>query len=234
MKTACRSIFVAGTDTGAGKTLVTGMLARMWAENGIKTVTQKWVQTGCKTESAEDIYTHMELMKTDKDLDPENRRVPYRFKFPASPHLAAHIENKTVETNLIKESFFSLQKQFEMILIEGTGGVMVPLNEDKLIIDVVKELNLPVLVVAENRLGAINQTLLTIEVLKTRNIRIVGTIFNQVSEKENEIILKDNMQIVEKMSGIKVLGKLDYYKDKDMLYEKFKPMGEKLVSQFFG
>ncbi|MBU0683957.1 MAG: dethiobiotin synthase [Candidatus Omnitrophota bacterium] len=230
MKTICKSIFVAGTDTGVGKTLITGMLGRMWMKKGIKTVTQKWVQTGSNMDTSDDIYAHMELMKTGELAEFENKRVPYRFKFPASPHLAARVENKTVETKWIKEAFFSLRKEFEVVLIEGTGGVMVPFNEKELMIDLVETLDLSTLVIAANRLGAVNQTLLTLEALKKRDIRIIGVIFNRVVGNENEVILKDNLKIVEKISGIKVFGELTYCKDRDLLYEIFEPIGEEICA----
>ncbi|MFH1798686.1 MAG: adenosylmethionine--8-amino-7-oxononanoate transaminase [Candidatus Omnitrophota bacterium] len=224
-----KSIFVTGTDTGVGKTVVTGLLGRFFVEKGLNVITQKWIQTGCK-DFSEDVYTHLRLMgKKRRDIKNYLEDVsPYALKFPASPHLSALSENARIESEKIEKSFQNLTRAFDYVLVEGAGGALVPLNEETLIIDIVKKLHLPVLIVAENKLGAINHTLLTIEALKKRNIQIIGIIFNRISNRENEIILKDNLKIVEKISKIKVLGELFYSEENEDLYGEFKLIGEEV------
>jgi dethiobiotin synthetase len=226
------ALFITGTDTEVGKTLVTGLLARLLTEKGIKTITQKWVQTGC-TGVSKDIAMHMKLMAGDaKRMEKYlSDMAPYVLEFPSSPHLAASLEKRHIDAGRIEDSFRRLAEDFDFVLVEGTGGVMVPLNDEEMIVDIVKRLRLKVLVVAENRLGAINQTLLTVEALKERNLKIAGIVFNRVSEKGHEIVLKDNIRIVESLTGEKVLGELHYSGDMQELYRKFLPIGEQIFKK---
>ena len=228
------ALFITGTDTGAGKTIITGLLAKLLTKRGIKTITQKWVQTGCAGVS-EDVAMHMKFM-TDGGKYMEKYHsdmAPYVLEFPSSPHLAALLEKKHIDIARIESSFRRLAEDFDFVLVEGTGGLMVPLNDEKMIIDIVEKLCLSVLVVAENRLGAINQTLLAVEALKERNLEIAGIVFNRVSQKGDEIILKDNLRIVETLTGEKVLGELCHSNDMQELYRMFLPIGEQILSYLY-
>ena len=121
-------------------------------------------------------------------------------------------------------------KIFDFVIVEGAGGVLVPFNRKKLIIDIAKDLNLPVVVVAANKLGAINHTLLTIEALKIRSLKIIGIIFNNQSNKGNDIVLEDNPKIVRQLSGQRILGTLPWTKNKDILIKKFNIIGKNIIS----
>ena len=225
-----RAIFITGTDTGVGKTVVAGLLGRFLIEKKIDVITQKWIQTGCSSFS-DDVAFHLEMMgKTEKDISPYLSDVtPYILSFPSSPHLAAEIAGKHIDTARIEESFYTLQKDFEVVLVEGSGGLMVPINEEKMMIDVVRKLNLPVLIVAENKLGAINQTVLTVEALRRRDMQILGIVFDRCSEGGDEQILKDNPKIIRKLTGVEVLGEAPFTKDIAELYKAFRPIGQKIL-----
>jgi len=205
-------IFVTGTDTGVGKTVVTGLLARFLKEQGYRVTTQKWIETGCRN-----------LNK------PYSLTQPYRFKFPASPHLAAAKERRTVLVNKIKNSFKQLAKNFDFVIVEGIGGALVPFNNKRLVIDIAKDLKLPSIVVVGNKLGAINHSLLTIEALRKRKMKIIGLVFNNLKAKEDRTILRDNPQIVRTISKEKILGSLPYSRSKKFLYKKFIPIGKRLI-----
>ncbi len=227
-----RGIFVTGTDTGVGKTIVTGLLAKFLNDKGYRVITQKWVETG-SIGFSKDVSLHLKLAdKRKKEFKNYLSDIsPYTFKFPSSPHLASSLERRKISTERIKKSFGSLQKTFDFVMVEGIGGALVPLNRRKLVIDVAKELNLPALVVVGNKLGAINHTLLTIEALKARKMRIVGVVFNNLNDnKENNIILKDNPKIIEVISGQKSSGSLLWTKDTDRLCKSFKKIGKKILS----
>lgn len=224
------ALFITGTDTGAGKTVITGLLGRFLLEKGVNAVTQKWVQTGC-TGFSEDIAVHLKLMNMDRSFIEGhiNDVAPYIFEFPASPHLAAGLEKKHIDISRIESSFIRLKERFEFVAVEGSGGLMVPLNETTTLIDIINDLDLKVLIVAENRLGGINQTILTVESLQRRNIRVVGIIFNCSEKGENNLILEDNPRIVKKLTGVNILGVLGHDEDIDRLYETFRPIGEKIL-----
>jgi dethiobiotin synthetase len=156
--------FVTGTDTGVGKTLVCALLAA-----GLGAHYWKPVQSGAK--DGLDSTAVRKMAGLDK-----TRVVPetYMFSEALSPHLAAGIEGARIDIDR-----FSLSRKPDLLIIEGAGGVMVPLNENTLIIDLIKKLSVPVLIVACNRLGVINHTLLTVEALKAAGISILGVILNQ-------------------------------------------------------
>lgn len=205
-----RAIFVTGTDTDAGKSTICALLARFLKQKGYSAVIQKWIKTGCGKEQ-------------------QSYKLPYAFKFASSPHLAAKLEGRKINKDRIKKGFMFLLGKFDSVIVEGIGGVLVPFSKNAFVIDIAKELKLPVIIVAQNKLGAINHTLLTIEAIKRRNMKIIGIIFNNISGKENKIILKDNPQIIKKLTGENVLGVLPYSKDKDKLYKAFSPIGDKIL-----
>ncbi|MCF7908061.1 MAG: dethiobiotin synthase [Candidatus Omnitrophica bacterium] len=205
-------IFVTGTDTGVGKTIVTSLLARFLKEKSYRVATQKWIETGCRN-----LNKPCPLTRT------------YRFKFPASPHLAARSEKRSIQEVKIKRSFKLLAKNFDFVIVEGIGGALVPFSKKRLVIDIAKDLNLPTIVVVANKLGAINHTLLTIEAIRKRKMKIIGLVFNNLKPKENKIVVKDNPQIVKAISQEKILGILPYSRSKNFLYKKFIPIGKKLI-----
>lgn len=197
------SFFVCGTDTGVGKTVVTGLLAKTFLDQGYSVITQKWVQTGSKG-FPQDISTHLKLMGKKKSyvnglLD---LVCPYVFKYPASPHLAAKLEGKKVEIRKIKSAYKKLCGMFDIVIVEGVGGALVPLNEKVLLLDVVKELKIPVILVVGNKLGAINHALLTAEAIKKRGLKIAAVVFNGTNKADKKIA-KDNVRIIMKHLGMK-------------------------------
>ncbi|MFH1191252.1 MAG: dethiobiotin synthase [Candidatus Omnitrophota bacterium] len=223
-----KGIFVTGTDTGVGKSMVTGFLAKYLRQKGYQVVTQKWVQTGSR--ESVDINLHLKIMGVSRSaikgyLDCV---CPYVFKLPASPHLAARAENKKIQISKIKKSFKLLSLKFDFVIVEGIGGALVPVNEKRLVIDIAKELGLPVLVVAQNKLGAINQILMTLEVLKSRKMKILGVLFNNCPG-QNKLILNDNPEIIKKMTQQKILGVLPWNKRFDLLYKKFLPIAARIT-----
>ncbi len=225
-----KGIFVTGTDTGVGKTIVTGLLADLLSNQGYNCITQKWVETGSKSFS-KDIKSHFKLMKKNEKcfLPHLSFIAPYVFKFSSSPHLAAGLENKIIRIDKIEKSYKYLAGKFEFVIVEGAGGVLVPINKKTFLIDIVKKLRLGVVVVAGNKLGAINHTLLTIEALKLRKIKILGIVFNNFLKGEDDLILKDNIKIIKELSKENVLGVLPFTKDIEVLYNRFKPIGKKIL-----
>ena len=226
-----KAIFVAGTDTGVGKTIVTGCLAKYLVEQGYNVITQKWMQTGCGSFSSSDIKAHFKIMGCDKSLIKEylGYAIPYMFRKACSPHLASKLEGKKIDINKIKKSFRFLSKEFDFVIVEGTGGVSVPFSKKRLLIDIVRELHLPVLLVAGNKLGAINHTLLTIEALRARKIKLLGLVFNN-TKKEEKYILEDNPRIIKALTKERVFGILPHQASSQKLYGKFIPIAQRIAS----
>jgi len=224
-----RAVFVTGTDTGVGKTLVTGLLARYLCRKGFSAVTQKWVQTGCRGFSS-DVNFHLKLMDKGRRQmgDYLKLMAPYTFSRAYSPHLAAKIEHKIIDSKKIINSFRLLSKGFDFVIVEGAGGALVPLNSKILLIDIARCLKIPFLVVAQNKLGAINHTLLTVEALKKRDIKILGVIFNNLKD-EDKIVLKDNPIIIKKLCQETILGNLNWEPSLERLYADFIPIASKIL-----
>lgn len=223
-----RGIFVTGTDTGVGKSIVTGLLAKYLREKGCKVVTQKWVQTGSRFSA--DINRHLKISGISQGSISEylDDICPYRFKLPASPHLAARVQKKEINISQIKKSFKFLSSRFDFVIVEGTGGALVPVNAKHLVIDIARQLGLPVLIVAQNKLGAINHTLMTVEVLRQRKMRILGVLFNSC-KGQNKLILKDNLEIIEKITKQNIWGTLPWNKRINLLYKNFLPIARKII-----
>lgn len=229
-----KAIFITGTDTGTGKTVVSGLLARYILGRGESVITQKWVQTGSgRFGLPTDIKTHLTIMGKDKNYIKNylNYAAPYVFQFPASPHLASKIEGKVINGKKIIKSFKLLSSKFDWVIVEGIGGVLVPLNHKSLIIDLASRLDISVLLVVGNKLGSINHTLMSIEALKKRKLNILGLVFNNM-HGENKVILEDNCKIIKELSGEKVFGVLPWAKNHNQLYIKFYQFAGKIIERF--
>lgn len=224
-----KAIFITGTDTGVGKTIVTGCLARFLLEQGYNVITQKWIETGCKGKFSSDIQSHLKIMGRHKNdiKDYLDYISPYKFRVACSPHLASKIENKRIDAKKIIKSFKLLSYKFDFVLVEGIGGVLVPFNKKSLVIDIAKELDLPALVIVCNKLGAINHTLLTIEALRARKIKILGILFNNFKNEDNDII-EDNPRIIKRLTKQEIFGVLHWQSRYDRLYKSFIPIGNRI------
>lgn len=190
MTTLC----ICGIDTGIGKSVVTGLLARFLDEQGHSVITQKPIQTGCDGPS-EDILTHRRLMETGwLEEDEQRLTCPYTFSLPGSPHLAARHDGMTVDLETITTTTRMLEKKYEWVLIEGAGGLMVPMTEDTLFIDYLEQQSYPLLLVTSPRLGSINHTLMSLEMIRSRGLKLAGLVYNLFDTARREVV-KDSQQI---------------------------------------
>ncbi len=172
-------IFITGIDTGIGKSVATGLMARWLALRGRTVITQKLVQTGCREPLAEDIAQHRRLMGTGLlDVDLDGTTCPCVFACPASPHLAARLEGRGVDVAAIDRATERLAARFEHVLVEGVGGVLVPLAGSLTVLDYVARRRYPLIVVGSLRLGSINHTLLTLEAAQRRGVEVRGLVLN--------------------------------------------------------
>ena len=186
---------VGGIDTGIGKTYVTGLLARALLQQGKKVITQKMVQTGCEG-IAEDILEHRRLMGIGvQDSDREGLTCPSVFRYPASPHLSASMEGSVVDLERIRRSTMALQQRYDLVLLEGVGGLLVPLSLDFLFADYIQDAGYELLLVTSPRLGSINHTLLSIEACRHRGIVISGVIYNCFQEVD-KLIADDTREVI--------------------------------------
>ena len=183
-------LFISGIDTDIGKTYATGMMAKALMKQGINVITQKLVQTGVSFNSAsgkmniaDDIVTHRQLMgMAMQPCDTDNTTCPYRYEKPASPHLAAKLANGVLNPDVITSATKSLQADYEVVLLEGAGGLLVPITEQLLTLDYIVTQGYPVILVTSGRLGSINHTLLSLEAIRARGLTMHSVIYNHIHD----------------------------------------------------
>ncbi|ENV79954.1 dethiobiotin synthase [Acinetobacter ursingii] len=189
--------FVSGIDTGIGKTYATGYLAKLWNTQGQSTITQKLIQTG-NVDVSEDIEKHRDIMGIGwLPEDHEKLTMPEIFSYPASPHLATQLDGRDIDFDKIEKATQILQQRFDVVLLEGAGGLMVPLTTELLTIDYIEQKKLPVILVSSGRLGSINHTLLSLEALKQRGLSLYALAYNLNDESQDELISKDTAQYLQ-------------------------------------
>jgi len=192
------NIFVTGTDTGVGKTVVTAGLAAVMQGLGYTMGVYKPVQTGPESD--------IEFVRSiDSNI---LTKTSYNLKAPAAPSLAAILDNVKIHKNRIKIDFDSLKQDCDFVLTEGAGGLLVPIDEGFMVKDLVKMLDLPVLIVARPDLGTINHTLLTIESARNAGLEVLGVIMSNYPTDTDDIAIKTGPDIISELSGVEVFGLL--------------------------
>ncbi|MEG1553387.1 MAG: dethiobiotin synthase [Rikenellaceae bacterium] len=182
--------FITGIDTDAGKSFVTGILAKRCMAEGKKVITQKFVQTGGDDFGGKsiDIDIHRKIMNVGmlpRDLD--NTTAPLIFKYPASPHLAAEMDGREVDVAVVERSRKILESEFDVVLVEGAGGLVVPLKDNYTTLDYIVESGLPIIVVTSGKLGSINHTVLTLEVALLRGVKVAAVAYNHFFDDDQKI-----------------------------------------------
>lgn len=205
-KRLMNTLFIAGTDTGVGKTFFCAHFLMYLLENSIAAGYQKWVSTG-GSKNSEDldfcIRTAGSAIAADIDL-----QVPFRFSYPASPHLAAEMDGGAVDETVIARAYEKMAKNYELLIVEGVGGLFVPLRRDLLLVDLLAKLKPPVLLVARSGLGTLNHTLLSLEALKSRAIPIAGIVFSDGPGEIDPTLISDNMKTIEEIGKVPIFGRL--------------------------
>lgn len=179
--------FVSGVDTDAGKSIATGWLARRLLKAGKRVITLKLVQTG-NMGASEDIVRHRAMMGCTFPEDAEGLTAPEIYPYPCSPHLAAQQVGRPVDVAKILQAVETLAARYEVVLVEGAGGLMVPLSEQLLTIDLAQAQGWPVIFVTGGVLGSINHTLLAYEAMKARGMTVSHVIYNRFPGRKDRLI----------------------------------------------
>lgn len=188
-------LFITGIDTDAGKSYATGWLANLINSEGGNAMTMKFVQTGNK-DFSEDIEVHRKIMRMEPvTADMLHLTAPEIFTYPCSPDLAARIDGRPINLDKITAAADELNLIYDTLLIEGAGGLMVPLEGDYLTIDYIKEHELPVVLVTNGRLGSVSHTLLALYAIRHYGIRLFAVIYNHYFDKD-EIIARDSRDYI--------------------------------------
>lgn len=200
-----KTIFITATGTDIGKTYVSGLIAKHIKDKGLNIGYYKAALSGSNDIKDSDAW----YVKQQADLlDSYDEMVSYTYKHAYSPHLAAQIEGNPPDIKIIKNAYKDISKKHDYMIVEGSGGIICPIRYDSnqkiFLEDIIKELNIPSLIIADAGLGTINSTVLTIEYIRSKNLKINGVILNrfEMSNKMHE----DNKKMVEEMTGIKIIG----------------------------
>jgi dethiobiotin synthetase len=201
-------LIVIGTDTGVGKTVLSLLLMQFLYSKGEIPYYLKLIQTGCTdaydTDSdAQFIYQHIEELKKKDPAD----SIIYCYKNPKAPYFAARDEGRVIDVELIRDVVNKKSTLYPVVIMEAAGGLLVPVTEKLLNIDIIELTGATPVVAARAGLGTINHTLLTLETLNNRKIEPLGIIFIDPSEEgTDKHMLRENMECIEKFSGIQVSG----------------------------
>ena len=199
---------VTGIDTDIGKTIATGLLARSFRNHGIKAITQKIVQTGCVGLS-EDILRHRQLMEIETGpADYRGLTCPYVFPVPCSPHLAAELAIKKIDCEVIRNSTAALLAEFDLVLLEGVGGLMVPLSAECTFLDYLEREKYPLILVTSSRLGSINHTSSALELAHHRQLEVALIVYNRLAESDPRIVADSREVFVRYMKKYGYSGKI--------------------------
>lgn len=206
----CRGCFITGTDTGVGKTLVTAALAWSLKERGLDVGVMKPIETGVVTERRSDAAR---LMRASQVADSLHLIRPFAFRLPIAPLDAARSERRSIKLSAIMQAYRRLRSQHDLLLVEGVGGVHVPITPTTDVLDLIGKMKAPVLVVGRAGLGGVNHALLTIKALRQRKIPIIALVLNRtmpartIGARRQE---HSTVTLLRAYAGVLVIGPLPY------------------------
>lgn len=202
-------IFITGTDTGVGKTLVAAALAVALGKEGRTVAVMKPIETGVSA-SMTDAARLKSVIDSEEQL---GVICPYRFTLPVAPLAAAQAERQTINPNTIRNVYRLLTRRYDWTVVEGVGGVLVPITPDRDVIDLMVQLRLPAVVVGRSGLGGINHARLTIDALCRKQIRVAALVLNQTQPTRSRLARiqeRTTVELLRKQAGVPVLGPLPY------------------------
>ena len=202
-----KGVFITGTETGVGKTLIAGAIAKILSQKGKKVGVFKPVATGCKKIKnslvGEDAQFLARCANSKSGLDLVN---PVTFKTPAAPFACEKAENKKVDLKKIADAYKKICQNSDFVIVEGIGGVKVPITDRFDVLDLARAFKLPVVIVARSKLGTINHTLLTIDAIRGAGLLLAGVVINGYDEKANDFAEKTNAQLIAKLGKVRILA----------------------------
>jgi len=217
------ALFITGTNTGVGKTFFSYLLAKNLQRLGIKVGYWKPVETGADP-LPQDAYLLAKLLNL-----PLEETVSYTFKLPLAPAVAEKYEGEKIDLNALREVYLNKLNRYEFLIVEGAGGLAVPIKGNYTYADLAKELNLPTLIVSDARLGTINCSFLTAHYGKAKDLTLLGFVFNRFTGRDPSE--KDNPKVVEEMTQLKVWFKIPHLEEQEK-FELPKDDLEKFLKNF--
>ena len=220
------SLFITGTDTDSGKTFVCAGIAAELRSRGIIAFPSKPVQTGCVNDIAPDLRFAMETAGIQAPAEQMKELSPLRFEQPCSPHLAAELAGTPINIHELAAKMKKLEVRYGPLIAEGAGGVMVPMGPGNTMLDFMRELGWPVVLVSTDRLGTINHTLLSISAIKDHGLELAGVVINH-SAPPSKLISASNTRAIREYGAVSILGEVRYSPDV-FPYESFRSICDNL------
>lgn len=209
-----KGIFVTGTDTGVGKTVVSATIARTLQQSGKRVAPMKPIQTGAGEGVLLDIEFIQKVMGTNYSLE---LVCPYRYALALAPVVAANLAGERINVEKIKSAYFDLSLRHEIVIVEGAGGLVVPITETYFMSDLAHDLDLGLIVVIRPGLGTLNHTLLTIDYARSHGLNILGFVINNFPDGP-DLAERKNPQLLLGLTGEKILGVIPH--DQDISVER--------------
>jgi len=221
-----RGFFITGTDTGVGKTVIAGALLLVIRSLGISVCGMKPIETGCM--KSENVVQKAESRVKDTLLIPADGMflkeiadmddsidviTPIRFEKPLAPFPASEIEGIPVDIDKIKKAFKDLLKKYDLVVVEGIGGLLVPIKRDYFVLDLAKHFGLPIIIVSRPGLGTINHTLLTVNYAMKEGLNVAGIIINYSQSPEKTLTEETNPKVIRQISPVPIIGIFPYLED---------------------
>ena len=217
-----KGYFVTATGTDVGKTFITALLVKKWRDSGIDAGYYKAALSGAELRDGKWVAGDADYVKRIANLpDTQEQLVSYVYKEAVSPHLAAHKEGNPVEIAKVQVDFEAAYTRHEFIFAEGSGGMICPIRYDAdesstasgaskkiFLVDIMKTLNLPLLIVTTAALGSINACVLTVEYARSRGLDVRGLIVNRYGSSGNLEMEDDNIRMVHDLTGLEILAKV--------------------------
>lgn len=196
-------IFVTGTDTDVGKTMISSGIAAVLKEKKIDVGVFKPLLSGIAREDpASDTSWLKQLSQTSLSYE---EITPFALKEPLAPYVAAKLEGKSIRMEEVVRHWENIKGKHEFFIVEGAGGISVPLGEDFLVSDLIKALKLPIVIVARPNLGTVNHIFLTVQYAKSQSLSIAGIVLNGINEHP-DLAEKTNPELIEKLCSVPILG----------------------------
>ena len=211
-----KGVFITGTDTGVGKTIIAAGIAGLLKESGVDVGVMKPIQSGVQEKSKKLFSPDADfLVKSSGAGDDRDLVTPFCARDPISPNIAFRLENRKVDPNKIVNCFNLLSTKHDFMIVEGIGGISVPILNNYLVLDLIKDLGLPVIIVSRAGLGTINHTLLTAKIAENKGIKILGIVINNYPNRPG-VCERTNPEIISKVSKVPILGLMPHIEGVDV------------------
>jgi dethiobiotin synthetase len=211
---SAKGFFVTGTDTDVGKTIITAALIKASGLLGFRTCGMKPIETGCLREGDMFIPSDGIFIKTIAHMEQTVDHIsPCCFEEPLAPLSASEIEGTPVDFEKIRKECAALSQKYDVVVVEGIGGLLVPIRKDYFVVDLARDFGLPIIVVSRPGLGTINHTMLSVNYAIKEGLTVAGIIINYSRPPEGSPAENTNPDVIKKISPVPIIGIFPYLKD---------------------